>query len=187
MRFALNDVSGGRTQRPLRPQRIVSLAFLALFAGFAFFSVTGCRNASTESRPPTATAAGAAQQAPASTVPHGDHNPHHGGVVLMKGDDLHYEVVLDRTGRSYQVFFTDAVREDLPASIAAGVALTIRRPGAPDEQIAMRIDEFGESWVGSGLPVAPSTAATVRVAFSIHNEPYWIDIPYDGTATPPAR
>jgi hypothetical protein len=163
--------------------------FFALFAAFAFFvSVTGCRNASTESRPAAATAgAGATQPAPASTLPHGDHNPHHGGVVLMKGDDLHYEVVLDRTGRSYQVFFTDAVREDLPASIATDVALTIRRPGAPDEKVAMRIDEFGESWVGSGPPVAPSTAATVRVAFSIHNEPYWIDIPYDGPAAPAAR
>jgi hypothetical protein len=170
MRFALNNF--GR------------MFAAAIAAPLALVTMPSCQNASTEA---PKGGAGAAQQAPAPTVPHGDHNPHHGGVVLMKGDDLHYEVVLDRTGRSYQVFFTDAVREDLPASIAAGVALTIRRPGAPDEQIAMRIDEFGESWVGRGLPVAPSTAATVRVAFSIHNEPYWIDIPYDGPASPTTR
>ena len=36
-------------------------------------------------------------------MPHGDHNPHHGGVVMMKGDDLHYEVVLDPSGRSHRV------------------------------------------------------------------------------------
>ena len=182
MRFERSD--GRRTQRTQRPQRIGLLFVFALFAGFAFLSVTGCRNASTESRPP---ATAAAQQGPASTVPHGDHNPHHGGIVLMKGEDLHYEVVLDRTRQSYQLFFTDAVREDLPASIASGVVLTIRRPGAADERIAMRIDEFGESWVGSGAAVSPSTGATVRVAFAIRNEPYWIDIPYDRPAAPPAR
>ncbi len=29
---------------------------------------------------------------------HGDHNPRHGGYVLMYGEDLHYEVVLSRSG-----------------------------------------------------------------------------------------
>ena len=95
----------------------------------------------------------------------------------MKGD-LHYEVVLDPAGKAHHLFFTDAIREDLPASIASGVALTIHRPGAPDEPIAMKIDEFGESWVGTGrtLDVTPET--TVRVTFTIHQEPYWIDVPY---------
>jgi len=60
-----------------------------------------------------------------SAVPHGDHNPHHGGIVMMKGDDLHYEVVLDPSGREYRVYFTDAVREELPASVAADVVLTL--------------------------------------------------------------
>src|SRR2546427_733599 len=73
---------------------------------------------------PAATASSAA----GSTVPHGDHNPHHGGVVMMKGDDLHYEVVLDPAGRAHRVYFTDAVREELPASVASDVVLTIKRP-----------------------------------------------------------
>jgi hypothetical protein len=119
----------------------------------------------------------ASSQPAPGTAPHGDHNPHHGGVVMMKGNDLHYEVVIDGTGKS-QLFFTDAVREELPASIATGVTLTVRRPGAPDEAIAMRIDEFGESWIGSGRPIRITPDTTVRVGFSIQQEPYWIDIPY---------
>ena len=51
------------------------------------------------------------------TTPHGDHSAHHGGLVLMNGE-LHYEVVFDRDGR-HRVWFSDAVREDLPASIGA--------------------------------------------------------------------
>jgi len=97
---------------------------------------------------------------------------------MMKGDDLHYEVVLDPAGRSHRVYFTDAVREDLPASIASEVAITIRRPHAADERIVMRIDEAGESWIGGGHPVVAAAPTTVRVAFTIRNEPYWIDLPY---------
>jgi hypothetical protein len=96
----------------------------------------------------------------------------------MKGDDLHYEVVLDPNGRLHRLFFTDAVREDLPASIASDVSVTIRRPQEPDERVAMQIDEAGESWIGSGRPVPAPAATTVRVAFSIRRESYWIDIPF---------
>ena len=136
----------------------------------------------TPSDPPRAApAAGNGQPGAVSTVPHGDHNPHHGGVVSMKGD-LHYEVVLDPAGKAHHLFFTDAIREELPASIATDVALTIHRPNAPDEPIALTIDEFGESWVGSGRTVDITPATTVRVAFSIHQEPYWIDIPYGAPA-----
>lgn len=96
----------------------------------------------------------------------------------MKGDDLHYEVVLDPSGRSHRVYFTDAVREDLPASVASDVVLTIRRSGRSDEEIAMQIDDAGESWIGSGRLIENPTTATARLAFSIRHEPYWIDIPF---------
>ena len=124
-----------------------------------------------QAAPASATPAG-------STVPHGDHNPHHGGIVMMKGDDLHYEAVLDATGRAHHVYFTDAVREDLPASVATDVVLTVHRPRAPDERIAMQIDDAGESWVGTGQPVEAPAAASVRLAFTIRHEPYWIDLPF---------
>src|SRR5262249_52009552 len=55
---------------------------------------------------PIVQAALAAAPAPAGGfIPHGDHNPHHGGIVMMKGDDLHYEVVLDPTGKAHHVYF----------------------------------------------------------------------------------
>jgi hypothetical protein len=138
------------------------------------------RNASVASR--AASAASPVADAGGPTPPHGDHNPHHGGVVLMNGE-LHYEVVLDPDGRSHRLYFSDAVREDLPASFASSVALTIRRPGAPDELIPLQIDSSGESWTGSGRAVADPEKATVRVAFTIKGEPYWIEVPFH-TAKP---
>ena len=73
------------------------------------------------------------------TTPHGDHSPHHGGMVLMNGE-MHYEVVFDRGGK-HRVWFSDAVREDLPASIASNVAMVVtptdgrrRNAGADDRR-----------------------------------------------------
>ena len=111
-------------------------------------------------------------------MPHGDHNPHHGGVVMMKGNDLHYEVVLDPSGRQHRVYFTDAVREELPASVASDVMLTIKRVSESDENVGMQIDDAGESWVGRGRSVANPDKTTVRLGFSIRREPYWIDLPF---------
>lgn len=97
---------------------------------------------------------------------------------MMKGDDLHYEVAFDPAGRNHRVYFSDAVREDLPASVASDVVLTIRRPDAADERIALQIDDAGESWVGSGRAVASPATTNARLAFSIRREPYWIDLPF---------
>lgn len=103
----------------------------------------------------------------------------------MKGD-LHYEVVLDRSGRS-QLFFTDAVREDLPASTASSVTLTIKRPGGADETIALAIDDAGESWIGSGREVRDPEKTTAAIAFTIAREPYSIDIPFAAAPQPATK
>jgi hypothetical protein len=138
-----------------------------------------CCNRTPRAEPAVVQAAPAAAAASTGgSVPHGDHNPHHGGIVMMKGEDLHYEVVLDPAGRAHHVYFTDALREDLPASVASDVSLTIHRPKTADERIPLQIDESGESWIGSGHPVADPAATTVRVAFSIRQESYWIDLPF---------
>ena len=109
------------------------------------------------------------------TTPHGDHSPHHGGVVLMQGE-LHYEVVLDPKGK-HAVWFSDAVREDLPASVASRVAMTVARPGAATEQLTLAIDESGESWIASGQPLAGNDIM-VTLTFIARGEPAEIEIPF---------
>jgi hypothetical protein len=60
---------------------------------------------------------------------HGNHDPHHGGLVMMYGADLHYEVVLLPTG-NVSIYFTDAQRGELPASVVSDVAIEIERPSS---------------------------------------------------------
>jgi len=109
------------------------------------------------------------------TTPHGDHSPHHGGIVLMK-DELHYEVVIDPKGR-HSIWFSDAVREDLPASVASKVEMIVTRPHASPETLALAIDESGESWITTGKPVAGNDVM-VKVTFVASGEPFEIEIPY---------
>lgn len=122
----------------------------------------------------------------ATTVPivaHGDHSPHHGGVVMMKGD-LHYEVVLDPAGR-HRLYFSDATRADLPAATARTASIRVMRPDAAEEVVDLRIDDAGESWVGEGQPISEPGLTSVRVAFTIGAEPYWIDLPFQSAPADP--
>jgi hypothetical protein len=112
----------------------------------------------------------------AATVPHGNHDPKYGGMVLMNGD-LHFEVVLRRDGR-HQVYFSDAIREELPASIASRVDVTVTRPGVVPETVTLHIDESGESWTGRGRPVDDPARTTARIAYAVQATPYWIDVPF---------
>ncbi len=109
------------------------------------------------------------------TTPHGDHSPHHGGMVLMQGE-LHYEVVLDPNGR-HSVWFSDAVREDLPASVASRVEMAVMRPAGAPETLALAIDESGESWIAAGRPVLGNDVM-VKLTFVARGEPHEIEIPY---------
>ena len=125
-----------------------------------------------------AAAPGAAAEPAATSMPgmaHGDHNAHHGGVVYMY-EDMHYEVVLDTAGH-HRVYFSDATREDLPASVASSVTLTVERPGSPPEALQGRIDEQGESWMLDGRPVGEKDASA-RLAFGTRGREYWIDVPF---------
>lgn len=109
------------------------------------------------------------------TEPHGDHRPMHGGMVLMSGD-LHYEVVFDRSGR-HHVWFTDAVRMELPASVASDVQMVVVRPGTPPERVELEIDETGESWVAHGRAVDGENVI-VTVSYSVQGKPYEIELPF---------
>jgi hypothetical protein len=111
---------------------------------------------------------------PHSSPAHGDHTPRHGGIVYMKGD-LHFEVVLSRSG-THRVYFSDAARAELPAATASEVSLTIFS-GGREETVKAEVDEAGESWIASAKTITGGDSM-VRVAFVVGAEPYWIDVPY---------
>jgi hypothetical protein len=106
---------------------------------------------------------------------HADHLPRHGGLVLMNGD-LHFEVILNKAGR-HRVYFSDAVRAELPASIASELTITITQHQNVSETLKARIDTDGKRWVADGKPV-DDVNAVARVAFTAQGKPYWIDVPF---------
>jgi len=117
------------------------------------------------------------------TTPHGDHSPHHGGLVLMNGE-THYEVVMHPGGR-VELWLSDAVREDLPASLASGVRVRVTLGNGQTRDIAMALDESGESWVGAGAPFPADPSTTVMVTYTLQGQPHEVEIPYT-PATPTA-
>jgi hypothetical protein len=124
-------------------------------------------------RPAEATIKPADSQHAGITTPHGDHSPHHGGLVLMNGE-THYEVVFDKGGR-HRVWFSNAVRDDLPASIAANVLMVVTPKMGAAETFALKIDEAGESWIAEGHPLA--SGDMVKLTYSLRGEPHEIEIP----------
>jgi hypothetical protein len=128
-----------------------------------------------DATPALAVKPAAAAPGTGGAVPHGDHNPRYGGLVLMNGD-LHFEIVAGRDG-AYRVYFSDATREELPAATASNVTVTITRRSQPPEAIALHIDDSGESWTGRGHPL-DDPAATLRVAYTAGGTPYFIDVPF---------
>lgn len=141
----------------------------ALVAGA--IAVSACTSATPSASVAAATPIEDAVEPP---TPHGDHTPHFGGLVFMHGE-LHFEVVLDRAG-AHRVYFSNATREDLPAATASSVTITVSRTGEPDEVVAARVDESGESWIGRGAPLDQEASARVDIVTA--TGPYWIDIPY---------
>jgi len=134
----------------------------------------------------TAASTGDAQHA-GITTPHGDHSPHHGGLVLMNGE-THYEVVMRPEGR-VELWLSDAIREDLPASLASRVEVTVTPGTGQPRRLPMAIDDAGESWAGTGPPFPADPSTTVKVAYTLKGEPHEVEIPYTpatAPVTPPA-
>ena len=155
-----------------RPFEFCALLVLAMIAAGCGRAHDGAVSAATQEATASATAAAPAA---AGSMEHGDHNPHHGGVVYMY-DDMHYEVVLDPGGH-HRVYFTDSAREDLPASVASSVTLVVERPKGEPETVNGTIDGQGESWTLDGQAVADKDTS-VRVAFVARGSQYWIDVPF---------
>lgn len=93
----------------------------------------------------------------------------------MNGD-VHYEVVLDSDGQ-HQVWFSDAMRNDLPASIAAGVTMEVARPDAPVEIVQLAIDDAGEAWVAKARPLK-GEGIMVKLRYALQGEPLEIELPF---------
>lgn len=112
---------------------------------------------------------------PGATVPHMDHSPRHGGLVLMRGD-THFEVVLSPDGRC-QVYFTDATRSELPASFASEVEIGLATLDGERQNVSFHVDPDGKLWTGQ-LKMTGDRQSIVRVTYVARGEPpYWIDVP----------
>ena len=130
-------------------------------------------------------ASGEAPANPLAGMAHGDHMPRYGGHVFMHGD-LHFEVVLD-PGGVHRIYFSDAVRNELPAAVAEDVRITVLRAaggsgsgdggGIPPEPLDPEIDDFGEAWIARGAPVE-TEGAVATVFFRFEDRPYEIEIPF---------
>ena len=142
-------------------------------------AAASCSTQPAPSPPPPAGAPPKDAQHAGVTEPHGDHSPHHAGLVLMNGD-VHYEVVMHASGK-YEVWFTDAVRTELPASVASRVRVQVTRPQSAPENIAMEIDEAGESWVGQGQPVT-GEGVMVKVTYDLKGAPSEVEMPFVAAA-----
>ncbi|MCC7416881.1 MAG: hypothetical protein IT176_07025 [Acidobacteria bacterium] len=160
-------------------------AGLALSVGLAAaLAVVGCGGEQVAPGAITAETAPANTPAmmPEGAMGHGTHDPKHGGVVLMS-DAYHFEVVAKPSG-AYEIYFTDMARNDLPATIAKTVTLTIKRPaGAPPETIPLKVNDTGEAWVGSGKPVddLQNTLVGVEYLGKTAEKPYQMDVPFYAT------
>lgn len=152
-----------------------------LAAIFILVITVGCMDDSRPAQPPPSAKPNDAQHQ-GITTPHGDHSPHHNGIVLMNGE-LHYEVILSPEGR-HQVWFSNAVREDLPASIARDVTMIVTRPKEAAEAIALEIDDAGESWVARGRPIT-SGETMVKLSYSVQGQPHEIEIPFVSKGSSP--
>jgi hypothetical protein len=145
----------------------------------------GCDGASSAQSPQAPAVEATAAPTGHAATPHGDHTPHHGGAVLMHRD-LHYEVVLPSTGGA-QLYLTDEVRRDLPASVVSSVVIEIARTGTTPEAIELSMEPGGAFWTGAGRPVV-DRKATVRVGFAYDRETVSVDLPYEAyfiAAAPP--
>ena len=93
----------------------------------------------------------------------------------MNGD-LHFEIVLGRDG-THRVYFSDAMRAELPAATASDVTVTFTSGESPGQTLKAEVDPSGESWIAKGSPLT-GAETTARLAFVVEDEPYWIDVPY---------
>ncbi|WP_437723586.1 hypothetical protein [Sorangium sp. So ce861] len=87
------------------------------------------------------------QNQPASARPHADHNPRHGGLVTMEGDN-HVEVVVGADG-AVDLYVSDAVRTPISPKDVTGT-ITIERKGQEKQTLTLAADEAKGSLSAKG-------------------------------------
>jgi hypothetical protein len=107
-------------------------------------------------------------------LPHQDHRPRHGGLVLMNGD-THFEVLFDASGRS-SVYFSDAIRTPMDPATASQVSVAVMQTGYVPAPVDLQIDAANARWVGHDAPIDDPNAV-VRITYTMGQKPYWIDVP----------
>ncbi len=87
--------------------------------------------------------------APTRPRAHMDHDPRHGGMLLMSGDQ-HVEIVVEPTG-DVRVFVSDAFRAEMNPTEVTGVAVR-RGPDGTTSRIELHADAASGAVVGRGAP-----------------------------------
>jgi hypothetical protein len=114
---------------------------------------------------------------------HGNHDALHDGFVLMY-QDIHFEVVAGTEGL-IRVFYTDAVRAELPAATVSDMAVEIEFPDGRTVPVNMAISDGGDYWEGMGTPITdPKTI--IRLGFVFGTEPLLLDVPFSAMPEPAA-
>jgi hypothetical protein len=99
----------------------------------------------------------------------------HGGGVFTSGPfDLEF-VLLAPKGR-YAVYFNDTSGEEYPASIVSDVSLSIQRTGQPAENLALRIDDRGKSWLANGS-ASDAQISAARVSYHFRGKAEQAEVP----------
>ena len=105
--------------------------------------------------------------------PHSDHNPHHRGVLMMNGD-LHFETVVEESGK-VSVYFSDAYRRPLSPTVVEDMELILRPDETDEESLRVVMDEAETHWTGQGGAV-DKAGVNVLVAFTFKDEPFAAEI-----------
>src|SRR5215467_2488151 len=100
--------------------------------------------------------------------------PKHGGLLFASGI---FDVEFVMASKShYALYFNDASGEELPASIVSDVSLSVDRADGPKENLPLKIDDSGESWLGSGA-LGGSQISHARVSYRFRGKMEQADIP----------
>jgi len=114
---------------------------------------------------------------------HGNHDAQHGGFVMMY-EDLHFELAAASMG-GVEVYYTDALREQLPAATVSDVVVEIERTDGSTEYLDMAISSDGGFWTGASKPIT-SADDIIRVGFVFQDNPLVLDVPFSAMARPVA-